>query len=189
MLICPSCKNEYISGVKSCPDCGVDLIEVDLINCDNCDEKIDSKFKYCIHCGFILKGSKSDISDECENHAGKPAIGICVICGKPVCNSCAKISNNRIFCEKDEHLQVYGDYVLVKTFSTEYEAQMIKSLIEIAGINCVLFSQKDHVFFTNIGETSIINLMVPKEDAEKAIQIIEELNQSKGDNIIENEIQ
>ncbi|HEY9188772.1 MAG TPA: zinc ribbon domain-containing protein [Ignavibacteria bacterium] len=183
MLMCPGCKSEYVSGVKVCPECGLELINVDLVVCDNCEEEIDSNFKYCLHCGFILKKSKSDISDECENHPGKNAIGICVICGKPVCAECAKISNKRIFCEKDEHLQIYGDYVLIKTFSTEYEAQMIKSLIEMAGIECVLFSQKDHVFFSNIGDTAIVNLMVPKEYANKAFELIDELNKTKGDDL------
>jgi len=187
MLLCPGCKSEYQAGIKICPDCNLELQEVDLISCPNCEENSESKFKYCPNCGMILDGSVSDVHDECDNHPGVEAIGACVVCGKPVCGQCAKHSGRRLFCEKDEHLQIYGDYALVATSATEYEAQMIKAIIEMSGINCVLFSQKDHVFFTNIGDTAIVNIMVPKEDAEKAIQIINDMNKDKGEEEAENE--
>jgi hypothetical protein len=187
MLLCPGCKNEYQEGNKLCPDCNLELVEVDFILCQNCGESVESNHKYCPHCGTILEDSISEILDECENHHGKPSIGICVVCGKPVCIDCAKHSAKRIFCDKDEHLEVYGDYVLVSTCATEYEAQTIKSIIEMSGISAVLFSQKDHVFFSNVGDMAIVNVMVPKEDADKALEIVEQLNNEKGDQIIEDE--
>jgi hypothetical protein len=187
MLLCPGCKSEYEKGTKVCPDCDMELEEVDLITCQNCGENIESKFKYCLHCGFILQDSKSDIQDECENHPGVNSIAVCVICGKPVCKTCAKLFDKRVFCEKDDHVRIYEDYVLVSVCSTDYEAQMTKSLLELSEIDCVLFSQKDHVFFTNVGDTAIVNVMVPKEDANKAFEIIEEMNKDKGDQITEDE--
>ncbi len=187
MLICPGCKCEYQEGMKTCPDCNLDLLDVDLITCQNCGENIESNFKYCLHCGFVLEDSKSEIHDECENHPGVASIGACVVCGKPVCKQCAKHSGKRIFCDRDEHLKIYGDFVLVSTCATEYEAQTLKSIIDMAGIECVLFSQKDHVFFSNVGNTAIVNVMVPKEDAEKVFKLIEEMDKENGDQRESNE--
>jgi hypothetical protein len=187
MLLCPGCKSEYEKGMKICPDCNLELAEVNLITCQNCGENVESSFKYCLHCGLILDDSISDIHDECENHPGIDSIGICVICGKPVCDTCAKLSEKRVFCEQDEHLKIYEDYVLVSVCTTDYEAQMMKSVIEMSGIDCILFSQKDHVFSTNIGDTAIVNVMVPKEDANKALEIVERMNNEKGDEITEDE--
>ena len=79
MLLCPGCRSEYEAGTQFCPDCNLELIDVDLITCQNCGESIESLYKYCHHCGLILRDSKSEIDDECENHPGRTAVGICSV--------------------------------------------------------------------------------------------------------------
>jgi hypothetical protein len=175
MPICPKCKAEYEQGIEKCNECGVELENIVLIECSNYNESVNQTIGFCPHCGFALFEDDSDFKKECDVHPESSAIGVCVVCGKPVCEECAVIEEKRIFCGNDEHVKIFGDWAVVYTCGTEYEAQMIKSNVEMSGINCMVFSQKDNVFFTNIGNTAVINVMVPKENINEAEEIIDQI--------------
>lgn len=62
MAWCPKCKNEYVEGIVTCPDCGIDLVEelpeeadpeapVEL--CTVADEQVGSKFVAYLNYGGI----------------------------------------------------------------------------------------------------------------------------------------
>jgi hypothetical protein len=175
MPICPKCKAEYEKGIKTCHDCNVDLEDIILVECHNCNESVNQIIGYCPHCGFALFEDEPEYKKECDNHPEASAIGVCVVCGKPVCDECARIDKKKIFCDNDEHVRIFEDWAVVFTCGAEYEAQMVKANVEMAGIECMVFSQKDNVFFTNIGDTAIINVMVPKEKINEAEEIIEQI--------------
>jgi hypothetical protein len=173
MPTCPKCLTEYNEGILVCADCNVELENIVFIECSNCKEKVDQLLPFCPHCGYTLEGSKSDSPVECEEHHDNLAIGICVICGKPVCSECALLEDGKIFCQNDEHVEIFEDWAVVYTCEAEYEAQMVKSNLEMTGLKAMIFSQRDSVFYGNIG---YINVMVPKIDVTEAEKVIEKIN-------------
>lgn len=171
MPFCPSCGSEYVEGKKVCPDCNVELLNEELVYCEHCGEPLSSSAVFCRHCG-VLVHVQDENKPECVNHPGTEAAGVCVICSKPICKECVVKHEGKIFCDEDEHIEVYEDWAVVCTCSTEYEAEMTKANLERAGIECMVFSQKDHVFFSNMGDTAIVRVMVPKERINEADGIL-----------------
>ncbi|MCF8266642.1 MAG: hypothetical protein K9I69_01080 [Ignavibacteriales bacterium] len=75
-----------------------------------------------------------------------------------------------------------ADWVIIKTLSEEYEAQMLKDNLESGGISALILAQKDHVY-PGVGGLAVVKLMVKKKDVTGAIALIE--NIYKGDSGIE----
>jgi uncharacterized Zn finger protein (UPF0148 family) len=103
MPICPNCRYEYKEGIRVCPDCGMQLV---------------------------------DVLNEVE-------------------------------------------WVVVYTSDKEYEVQMMKDELESADITATVLSQKDSNFPVT-GDLAIVKLMVPKEEASAAIDFINEIKNSQG---------
>ncbi|MCZ7557899.1 MAG: DUF2007 domain-containing protein [Bacteroidia bacterium] len=172
MSYCPQCHTEYQSGVTDCADCNVPLVEGTPRFCPNCEEFVTEADTFCNNCGILQEIIPAEDVPECENHPDEPAVGGCVICGKPVCADCATEQNGRIFCEQDEHLNVHSGFVVAYTTATDYEAEMIKANLEGAGIHALVFNQHDHVYFTTMGMLALVNVMVPPSQLEAALEII-----------------
>jgi len=164
MPFCPQCGYQYKEGTTVCPDCSEPLVAGELLSCEFCLEHLDQEQKFCPNCG-MLQAAMIEEGDEveCENHPEMDAVGICVVCGKPVCGDCAVKRQGRILCENDEHISIAQGWAVVCTMSTEYEAQMVRANLETAGIQCLVFSQRDHVYFLTVGDMATVNVMVPKE--------------------------
>jgi hypothetical protein len=175
MPYCRNCGYEYVEGVTTCPDCGEELLPGEPRICDNCDGEIEANSQYCPHCGIIFEQDEGEVSIECETHPGVPAIGVCIICGKPVCRDCAVSKKGRVFCDDDEHVKIHQDWVVLCSTSTEYEAEMVKANLEIAGVKALVFSQVDHAYFIPIGRLAIVNVMVPKDKLAKAREVVHRL--------------
>jgi hypothetical protein len=77
--------------------------------------------------------------------------------------------------EFSSHLSKPEDWVTIYTCSETYEADMLKSNLEGAGIQSLILLQKDASFPTP-GDLSVIKLKVKKEDAKEARDIIEDIN-------------
>ncbi len=180
MSYCPQCQTEYQAGVAECVDCGIPLVEGTPVFCFNCQEPVSANDTFCNNCGVLLEEIPGDETPECENHPDRDAVGGCVICGKPLCEDCAREQNGRVFCESDEHLNVHQGFVVVYTTSTDYEAEMIKANLDGAGIHALIFNQHDHVYFTTMGMLALVNVMVPRAQLEEAREIIEALLKDEG---------
>lgn len=70
------------------------------------------------------------------------------------------------------------DWVIVHTTDHEYLAEMYKANLHGAGIESLIWGQKDSSFPAP-GDLSIIKILVKKIDAEKAAEIIEEINKTE----------
>ncbi len=150
-----------------------------MIDCPNCKEQIQDEAEYCPVCGVLLIDNQ-DI--ECENHQTIPAVAVCIICGKPVCQKCRKTRMNKTFCEDDKHVRVYQSWAVAYVSSTEYEAEMVKANLENAGIEAMIFNQQDHAYFLTVGSMARVNVMVPNDRMNEAKNVIETLNFEADDN-------
>lgn len=70
-----------------------------------------------------------------------------------------------------------ADWIVVYTTSFDYEAEMLKGNLESAGISVMILSQKDSSFPAP-GDLSIIKLLVKKEDADSAVNFLNEFKKS-----------
>lgn len=153
------------------------------MTCEFCSERLGADLKFCRHCG-MLQACLLDEDEEiaCENHRGVEAVGMCVVCGKIVCGDCAIKRQHRIFCENDEHVRFAQDWAVAYTTGTEYEAQMVRDNLEGAGMPCLVFSQRDHVYFLTIGNLAVVNVMVPKHLLGQARKLLRDTDLFFGEN-------
>lgn len=108
-MICPKCEYEYVEEIKTCPDCGTELVS----------------------------------AEDFEGNLVHPE-----------------------------------DWIVVYTTSETYEAEMLKSNLEGANIEALILSQKDRNYPT-VGDLSIVKLLVKKDDAAAAAEIIGDINKHK----------
>jgi len=90
-------------------------------------------------------------------------IAICPDCNTPL------VEENEL--QKFEELSE-ADWVLVYTSGDELEMDMLKGLLESAGLNVNVLSQKDH----NLpmpGDLSVVKLLVRKNDVRSALPYIQ----------------
>lgn len=176
---CPICGFAYPDGIKICPDCNINLDDEKLETCVYCGAEIEPGLLYCTVCGkiFLTRIFEPEDEIECDEHIEKPAIGICVICGKTLCQECLVEIDGKIYCKQGNHRQYDEEWTVVYTTQYEYEAEMLKANIESAGIPCVIFSTKDHAYFMTIG-IGIVKVLVPKDEKDLALRIIEDLRYS-----------
>lgn len=177
MSYCPSCGYEYTAGVRVCPDCRTPLREGKALLCETCNEPVTESAQFCPHCGVLRAvPSPKHTPVMCKIHGDRPATGACVVCGKPVCESCAVRKVGKILCDDDEHVKIAFDWVAVCSASTQEEADMIRANLEGAGIEALVFSQADRVFFTTVGDLAVNEVMVPKNSLEDAKRVLIALN-------------
>jgi hypothetical protein len=78
----------------------------------------------------------------------------------------------------DGHLVHHSDWVVVYTTNENYKAEMYKANLEGAEIESLILGQKDRNYPT-VGDLSVIKILVKKDDAETALEIIEDINSRK----------
>jgi hypothetical protein len=71
----------------------------------------------------------------------------------------------------------HEDWITIYSTDVIYEAEMIKANLTGADIDAVILSQKDKNFPSS-GDLSIIKILVKKEDADDAKQIISDINKN-----------
>jgi hypothetical protein len=111
--------------------------------------------KICPNCGFEYKDS----------------VEVCADCGTTL-------------IPKSEYQKIskkYKDWEIVFSTPQLYEAEMVKTNLESAGIESVILEQKDTSFPLG-GELGEIKVLVPKFRVEEALMIIEKIeNQAEED--------
>ncbi len=94
--------------------------------------------------------------------------------GIAICPDC-----NTHLVEEDELQNVEElsekDWVLVYTSGNELEMGMLKGILESAGLEVNVLSQKDHNFPTP-GDLSVVKLFVRKNDVQAALNYIQDTN-------------
>jgi hypothetical protein len=188
MPYCPNCKTEYKSGVKRCHDCGAALVETlnsassaEVVQCFHCGGNVTPDSDFCVHCGTMLFGRKS----QCETHRERTAIAVCVLCHRLLCSDCARKVGGRFFCEKHQKVEVEEDWAVVFQSLDIFEASVVRTKLEGDGINISV--QNDHSigYFgfmdTPIGRTNLehpVKLFVPFDQYVLASQLLVENEKS-----------
>jgi hypothetical protein len=68
----------------------------------------------------------------------------------------------------------YKDWVSVFRTSTDYEADLVRDRLDDGGIPAVVLTQRDHAFNLTVGDLASVHVMVPPEEAEQAVSLLEE---------------
>lgn len=92
-------------------------------------------------------------------------IAICPDCNTPL------VEENEL--QKFEELSE-ADWVLVYISGDELEIDMLKGLLESAGLDVNILSQKDHNF-PMPGDLSVVKLLVRKNDVKSALTYIQDV--------------
>jgi hypothetical protein len=148
---------EAIHTVIHCPRCGADHADGD----------------GCPSCGLL------SASVPCAPGSATSTTRFrCVICGVPVCGG-EPSGTDAALCELHEDIPVIQGWAQVYTTSDEIEAGLISENLRADGLDSQLYTQKDDNFPVDLGELSIIRVLVPSFDYERGIEIIRSyMNQS-----------
>jgi hypothetical protein len=68
----------------------------------------------------------------------------------------------------------HEDWVSVFRTSTDYEADLVRDRLDDSSIPAVVLTQRDHAFNLTVGDLASVHVMVPPEQAEQAVSLLEE---------------
>jgi hypothetical protein len=68
----------------------------------------------------------------------------------------------------------HEDWVSVFRTGTDYEADLVRDRLDDSGIPAVVLTQRDHAFNLTVGDLASVHVMVPPEQAEKAVSLLGE---------------
>ncbi len=180
MPYCPNCKTEYNPGVLHCHDCGAQLVDTldnnsPAVPCVRCGGDVTPDSDFCVHCGTLLFGKKS----QCETHPERGAVAVCVLCRRLMCSDCAKEINGRSFCEEHRKVEVEEEWVLVFQSVDFFEASVVRTKLE--GADITVSAQNEHsigylgFMDTPIGRTNLehpVKIFVPFDQYVVAAQLL-----------------
>lgn len=163
MQQCPICATEYDEGLARCPECGGD--EVAVFHCPHCAEDYRGA-RGCPACGELR------VPMACAAHPDVEGRGRCVICGVVLCSECASSHPRVYLCAEHAGVRVTEGWAEVYTTTTEFEAQLVRDNLRAEGIDSQIFSQRDNMFSVDLGELSIVRLLVPVWSYRDAVEVI-----------------
>lgn len=139
--------------------------------CRHCSSPLGPGIRLCRACGAV-----NDIPDldwiECEHHPTEPAVGSCVVCGKPMCGDCARSAEGLFFCEDPEHRSIFLGWTIVYEADSVFEADMISKNLEQAGFAVRQFDKHRHNGTAWITERLGVPVRIQRNRAEEALQLL-----------------
>jgi hypothetical protein len=161
---CSDCGADYDSP-DGCPSCAGQSNAV--VTCPRCEESYQGGDS-CPACGF------APIPIPCERHPLILADGRCVVCGRAICGDCrGNAADKRVYlCDEHGSVNVIEGWAQVYDDANEVEARLIRDNLVAEGIEARIFSQKDVMFSVALGELSVVRVLVPVWDYERAQEII-----------------
>jgi hypothetical protein len=164
MSSCRSCSAELSDELEVCPVCNTARL---VVTCERCGEEFEEADS-CPACG------KAREAFECRQHPENVADGRCVLCGKSLCRQCVASDNRAMLCEDHRHTTVIQGWAQVYSTASEFEARLLRDNLLAEGIHSQIYSQRDNMFSLEIGELSIVRLLVPAWEHEHASRVIRE---------------
>jgi len=68
----------------------------------------------------------------------------------------------------------HEEWVSVFRTGTDYEADLVRDRLDDSGIPAVVLTQRDHAFNLNVGDLAAVHVMVPPDQADDAVALLEE---------------
>ncbi|GJQ19853.1 MAG: hypothetical protein HBSIN02_02080 [Bacteroidia bacterium] len=90
---------------------------------------------FCPHCG-TLTGLAEQIG--CGRHPDRQAAAVCIMCGMPVCDSCAVKKHGKWFCKDHASVHVEQDWALVLESPDINKAELARSVLEAGGFHVIV---------------------------------------------------
>ena len=142
--------------------------------CAHCEEEFANSDS-CPACGTLRESAL------CDLHPDHEAVGRCVVCGRAVCSECAVREGRSVRCADHAGVRVIEGWAQVYNASSDVEAQLLRDNLRAEGIDAQIFSQRDRAFSVDLGELSIVRLLVPVWEYERGLNIIREHMDSAGE--------
>ena len=144
--------------------------------CKNCSTTLKADEVFCGACGSLIVTRDENLMElECERHPERSAIGLCVICGMPVCSDCEEKRDGKILCTNSEHILLLQNWCVIHQVDSEFEAEAFVRNLADGGIEAQSFSLHDHSATHWLKENRVL-LFVRKSEHEKASALLKELN-------------
>lgn len=144
------------------------------MQCPQCHSHVEPNATFCAQCGVVRGGNRPQQLD-CENHPGQLAVGLCVVCGKPVCGDCASTVTGKFVCEHRDHKTWAEQWSVVHVCTFPFEGDMVAQNLINAGCAAKLFSFRDHVGLHWVGDAARVQVFVPQEQRDAALKFLNQL--------------
>ncbi len=138
---------------------------LDVYRCPRCETEYEGA-DACPACGTL------EAAVACEAHPDRSAAGRCVICGRALCEECREAEREPFLCEDHREVRMIEGWAQVYSTTGEIEAQLLRENLRAEGIDAQTFSQKDHIYPVDLGELSIVRVMVPVWEYGAALETI-----------------
>jgi hypothetical protein len=141
--------------------------------CAHCHAENTETAFFCSACGHALR-----LHDEveCDNHSGTNAIGICIVCGKPVCDDCSAARDNKLYCSDVAHSQLTAAHTKLGDTATEFEADLLIKNLSSNGVPALQYSTKKFSRFYSLSDGRRVSIFVGTEFIDEARRLIEEMD-------------
>jgi hypothetical protein len=137
------------------------------VECPNCHEQIAADEEACPACGHLR------VRMQCAEHPERLAAGVCIVCGKPLCEEDNRGEKPYFKCDVHAPVEIVEGWAQVYTTGDDIEAELIRDNLQAEGIDAQVLSQKDHFTFTmEIGDLALVRVLVPAYAYEDARQVI-----------------
>lgn len=103
------------------------------------------------------------------------------MCTRPVCQDCRAGSRRAFLCADHGHIDLIQGWAQIYSTASEFEAQLLRENLIAEGIDAQIFSQKDNMLSVDLGELSIVRLLVPAWQYEQAEKVISEHKSPDGE--------
>lgn len=77
-----------------------------------------------------------------------------------------------ILCESHSSVVVIQGWAQIYSTTREFEAQLLRENLTAEGLDARTFSQKDNMLSVDLGELSIVRLLVPAWEYDRALEVI-----------------
>jgi hypothetical protein len=171
MAHCATCESDYADALAECPAC---VPEGEVFRCSDCGEEYPGS-ESCPWCGRLRSEAP------CEAHADRTAEGRCIVCGRSVCRECNKGDRHAFVCTDHSDIRMIGRWAQIYTTTSEFEAQLILENLHAEGVDAQIFSQKDRIFSVDLGELSIVRLLVPVWEYAQALELMRTRMDTEGE--------
>ena len=137
--------------------------------CPHCGETIAADSEACPACGHL------HASAPCETHEDRTADGVCVICGRAVCEECNRPQARHFVCEQHAEIPLISGWAQVYSAADDVDAELVRENLNAEGIESRVLSQRDHyTFAVDIGELNQVRVLVPAFEYDVANDLLTE---------------